>query len=64
MSVTCTYIVYACIVYVGPAAIMVGRVPLIPLFLAGNSTPTIPHKYSKHKNSQQAAVTLQMQMES
>ena len=30
---------------------MVGRVPLIPLFLAGNSTPTIPHKYSKHKSS-------------
>ena len=30
---------------------MVGRVPLIPLFLAGNSTPTIPHKYNKHKSS-------------
>ncbi len=37
---------------------MVGRVPLIPLFLAGNSTkstPTIPHnlshKYSQHKRS-------------
>ncbi len=32
-----------------------GRVPLIPfkLFLAGNSTPTIPHdlKFSKHKGS-------------
>lgn len=37
--------------YVAPAANMVGRVPLIPLFLAGNSTPTIPHKYSKHKSS-------------
>ena len=24
---------------------------LIPLFLAGNSTPTIPHKLSKHKGS-------------
>ncbi len=24
---------------------------LIPLFLAGNSTPTIPHKFSKHKGS-------------
>jgi hypothetical protein len=23
----------------------------MPLFLAGNSTPTIPHLYSKHKNS-------------
>ncbi len=30
---------------------MVGRVPLIPFFLAGNSTPTIPHKYRKHKSS-------------
>ncbi len=28
---------------------MVGRVPLIPLFLAGNKTPTIPHKFSKRK---------------
>jgi hypothetical protein len=30
---------------------MVGRVPLIPLFLAGNSTPTIPYQYSQHKRS-------------
>ena len=33
---------------------MVGRVPLIPLFLAGNSsysTLTIPHKFRKHKSS-------------
>ena len=37
--------------HVAPAANMVGRVPLIPLFLAGNSTPTIPHKYSQHKRS-------------
>ena len=29
----------------------IGRVPLLPLFLAGNSTPTIPHKFSKHKVS-------------
>ena len=28
--------------YVAPAENMVGRVPLIPLFLAGNSTPTSP----------------------
>ncbi len=28
---------------------MVGRVPLIPLFVAGNSTHNIPHKYSQHK---------------
>ncbi len=25
--------------------------PLIPLFLAGNLTPTIPHQYSQHKRS-------------
>ncbi len=37
--------------YVAPAANMVGRVPLIQLFLAGNSTPTIPHLYSQHKRS-------------
>ena len=37
--------------YVAPAACMVGRVPLIPLFLADNSTPTIPHQYSQHKRS-------------
>ncbi len=29
--------------YVAPAENMVGRVPLMPLFLAGNATPTIPH---------------------
>ena len=28
---------------------VLGRVPLIPLFLAGKSTPTIPHKFSKNK---------------
>jgi hypothetical protein len=37
--------------YVAPASCMVGRVPLIPLFLAGNSTPTIPHKFKNHKSS-------------
>jgi hypothetical protein len=41
--------------YVAPVYHMVGRVPLnealIPLFLAGNSTPSIPHKFSKHKGS-------------
>ena len=37
--------------YVAPAANMVGRVPLIQLFLAGNSSPTIPHQYSQHKRS-------------
>ncbi len=30
---------------------MVGRVPLIPLILVGNLTPTIPHQYSQHKRS-------------
>jgi hypothetical protein len=30
---------------------MVGRVPLISLFLPGNSTPTIPQQYSQHKRS-------------
>ena len=30
---------------------MVGRVPLIQLFMAGNSTPTIPHQYNQHKRS-------------
>jgi hypothetical protein len=29
---------------------MVGRVPLIPLFPAGNTTPTIPHMFSKRKD--------------
>ena len=37
--------------YVAPAENMVGRVPLIPVFLAGNATPTIPHIYSKRKES-------------
>ncbi len=37
--------------YVAPTENMVGRVPLIPLFLASNSTPTIPHMFSKRKDS-------------
>ncbi len=37
--------------YVAPLDHMVGRVPLNPLYMAGNSTPTIPHKLSKHKTS-------------
>ncbi len=37
--------------YVAPAANMVGRVPRIPLFLAGNSTPTIPHMLRKRKDA-------------
>ena len=34
-----------------PVDHVVGRVPLIPLFLAGNSTPTIPHKFSKRNGT-------------
>jgi hypothetical protein len=36
---------------VAPVANVLGRVPLIPLFLAGNSSPTIPHKFNKLKGS-------------
>ena len=37
--------------YVAPAENTVGRIPLIPCFLDGNATPTIPHKYSKNKSA-------------
>ena len=37
--------------YVAPAENMVGRILLMPCFLDGNATPTIPHKYSKNKQS-------------
>ncbi len=37
--------------YVAPTRNLVGRAPLIPLFLAGNSTLTIPHMFSKRKDS-------------
>ena len=37
--------------YVAPVDHMLGRVPLNPLFLAGNSTPEIPHKFSRHSDS-------------
>ena len=36
--------------YVADVQNMVGRVPLMPLCLAGNSTPTIPHIFSKRKD--------------
>jgi hypothetical protein len=36
---------------VATAKNMVGRVSLITLFLASNTTPTIHYKYSKHRNS-------------
>jgi hypothetical protein len=37
--------------YVALAANMVGRIPLMPCFLDGNTTPKIPHTYSKNKSS-------------
>ncbi len=37
--------------YVANVQNIVGRVPLMPLFLAGNSTPIIPHIFSKRKDS-------------
>jgi hypothetical protein len=37
--------------YVAPAENMLGRVPLIQLFLIENVTPTIPHIYGKQKDS-------------
>ena len=37
--------------YVAPVQNIVGRVPLIPLFLAGNSTLTIPHMFAKRKDA-------------
>ena len=37
--------------YVANAENMIGRIPLMPCFLDGNATPTIPRKYSKNKNS-------------
>ncbi len=37
--------------YVAHTRNMVGRIPLMPCFVDGNTTPTIPHKYSKNKNS-------------
>jgi hypothetical protein len=40
---------------------MVGRVPLIPLFLADNLTPTIPHMFSKSKDSGFMAVPTLLQ---
>ncbi len=36
--------------YVAPVEDITGRVPLILVFLAGNSTQTVPHFYSKHKD--------------
>jgi hypothetical protein len=46
-STPCLYDMF----YVAPGPNLVGRVPLIPLFLAANLTPTIPNKYCNHKSS-------------
>ena len=37
--------------YVGLAADVLGRVPLIPLLLLGNSPPTIPHQRRQHRGA-------------
>ncbi len=37
--------------YVALAWNMVGRIPLMPCFLDGNTTPKIPKTYSKNKSS-------------
>ena len=37
------------ILYVGLATNVLGRVPLMPLFLLSNSTPTNPHQLSQHR---------------
>jgi hypothetical protein len=37
--------------YVAPTENLAGRIPLLPLFLAGNLTPTIPHIFSRSKDS-------------
>ena len=36
------------ILHVGPAANVLGRVPLMLLFLRGNFTPSIPHQLRQH----------------
>ena len=39
------------ILFVAPCNLMLGRVPLFPLFLHGNTTPTIPHSLRSVKRS-------------
>ena len=39
------------ILYVGLAADVLGRVPLVPLFLLGNYVPTIPYQLRKHRSA-------------
>ena len=38
--------------YVGPVSNVLGRVPLMPLFLRGNITPTIPHYFRNLQRSE------------
>ena len=42
------------VLYVGPCDLMLGRVPLVPLFLKGKATPIITHKL-RHANTSRAA---------
>ena len=39
------------ILYVGLVADVLGRVPLMPLILLGNYTPTIPHQLRQHRSA-------------
>ena len=39
------------ILYVGLAAYVLGRVPLMPLLLLDNFTPTIPHQLRQHRSA-------------
>jgi hypothetical protein len=49
--------------YVALAENMVGRIPLIPSFLDGNATPTIPHKYTAARTRIQVSqLVVQMQL--
>jgi hypothetical protein len=37
--------------FMAPAENILGKFPLTPCFLDGNITPTIPHTYTKNRNS-------------
>ena len=49
------------ILYVGPVANVLGRTPLMPLFLLGNSSPTIPHQLRHHRRTRIPHMDWQMQ---
>ena len=40
------------ILFVARCQHVLGRVPLFPLFLDGNATPTIPYKYRQHQRAE------------